>query len=483
MLPTLVGITLVAFGFLALMPPRADHSDRAEQHDRLPVFLNSNPRDVRSLAESAFDQIARDEQAAQARERIVRLGGAALPFVLPHLDALGTEERARVALALEPIGKRMGLLRAEGFRNGGEAVVFWQRFWEERAVDFKPSVVRRAVRRLGSYGSEARRTELIELDTFALEEIIDAFGEVSTADDVARVSRMVEVAAHVTGRPDRVTRGASVDDASRCVVRWKQWWLDARSDYVVLAGPGRLAAMVLETGYGHWALSAGALRLGAGPDGSPVLDTLARRGRVTLAVALLAQLMAYVVAIAVGLVGAWRRSAPADHVPAAIALACYGLTPLLIGTTLAVFAGTRLAMAAAIVAVAVGLVSSPARQQRLVAIDALASDCVRAARARGAGPARVLFAHAARLSGVTIASLAAIDFPVAFTATLVVERLLQLPGIARDLTSAVLVGNAPLLMAFGVCSAALTALMLVAGDVVCAWMDPRCRRLLLREPT
>jgi hypothetical protein len=44
---------------------------------------------------------------------------------------------------------------------------------------------------------------------------------------------------------------------------------------VVLAGSGRLAAMVLETRYGRWALSANSLRLEMGPDGTPVLDALA----------------------------------------------------------------------------------------------------------------------------------------------------------------------------------------------------------------
>ncbi|MBI5536794.1 MAG: ABC transporter permease [Deltaproteobacteria bacterium] len=483
MLPTLVGITLIAFGFLALTPMRPETSEAPAHHERLPVFLNPSPRDVRSLAEASVEQIAQGDQPAQASSRLVRLGGAALPFVLPHLDALGPEQRARVALSLEPVARRMGLLRAEGFRDGDEAVVFWQRFWEERAVDFKASVVRRAVRRLGSYGSEARRTELVELDTFALEEIVDGFGEVQTSDDVARVARMIEVAAHVTGRDDKLPPEASVSDASRCVTRWRHWWLDARSDYVVLAGPGRLAAMLLETRYGHWALSAGAMRLGVGPGGAPVFDTLAQRGRFTLVLTLAAQLLAYIAAIGIGLIGAWRKDSPADHVPATFVLASFALTPLLIGAALALVGGTRFAVAAALIAAAMGIIASPARQQRLRGIDALATECVRAARARGAGPWRVMLGQAARMSGITMASLAAIDFPVAFTGALVVERLMSLPGIAQDLTIAVIEGNAPLLMAFGVCSACLCALMLVAGDVACAWLDPRCRRLLLKEPT
>jgi ABC-type dipeptide/oligopeptide/nickel transport system permease component len=86
------------------------------------------------------------------------------------------------------------------------------------------------------------------------------------------------------------------------------------------------------------------------------------------------------------------------------------------------------------------------------------------------------------LSAVTIASLAAIDFPAAFTGACVAERVFNLPGIGRDVTAAVAARNVPLLMAFGVCAAALTAFLLVAADVACARLDPRCRRTLLKEP-
>jgi peptide/nickel transport system permease protein len=476
MLPTLVATTLVAFWFLSRMPGEVSSA-------QLPLFVNPSPRDVRSLAESSVDELAREVEADGARDRLVILGGAALPFVLPRLESLGAGHRTRVALALEPVAARMGLLRSGRFSDGNEAVVFWERFWEEREVDFKPSVVRRAVRRMSASGSDARRTELVELDTFALDTLMDELGEVRTEQDVTRVRHLIDIASHVTGRADRIEKDSSPQLASRCVTRWRGWWLDARSDYVVLAGPQRLAAMLLDTRYGRWAMGAVSLRLGMGPRGTPVLYPLVHRGPITLAMCWLAQLMAYATAIVAGLLGAWYKKRPVGRVPGMAIVALYGFTPALACAAIASVGGLRFAFASACVATCVGLAAPAARQQRVAALDALSDECVRAARARGVRTVRLMARHVLRLTGTRIVALAAIDFPAAFTASCVAERVLGVRGLSWNVTEAVATGNVAFLMAFGVCCWAITSLMIVAGDLVMAWVDPRCRPILLKGPS
>src|SRR6185436_15276102 len=52
---------------------------------RLPVFVNLAPADVRERAFRAMRAAAKEDgpEAAQARAELLRLGGAALPHVLP----------------------------------------------------------------------------------------------------------------------------------------------------------------------------------------------------------------------------------------------------------------------------------------------------------------------------------------------------------------------------------------------------------------
>ena len=390
-LPTLVAITLIAFGFLSVTQRRVSTSARltplAPQEQTLPLFLNPNPRDVRSLAETSVADIGRGFDEQHSADRLARLGGAALPFILPRFDALDPDQRARVASALAPVAIRMRLLRSDGFRDPSEAVLFWSRFWEERSVDFKSSVVRRAVRRLAIADSVARRSELIELDTYALEEVLAAVGDVHTPDDVARASRLLDIASHVTGRDDRIAPNAPLRDAVRCAARWNQWWLSSRSDYVVLTGPTRLSATIIETRYGHWALEAGSLRLGMGFDGIPVLNKMRRHGPRTLGLIAAAELIAVASGIGLGLLSAMRRGRRGASLPTLVALALHALTALILGAVVAIATSTRLALASATLALALAMIAPAARHQRLAAFDAAASEYVRAARARGV-PAR-----------------------------------------------------------------------------------------------
>ena len=481
---TLAGVvftSLVLFALLAHLPHARPNANAGPQRD-LPVFVNLNPRDVRALAAQAVDGIVFGFDREASTALLQRLGGAALPYVLPQLDALGPVARGRVAMALEPVAVRMGLTAPNSFRTTADAVAFWTRFWEERSVDFKPAVVRRAVRRLASQGSDARRAELIELDTFALGGIMSSLEPVRTPDDVSRSARLVGVASHVTGREACVKPSMPVADADRCVTRWREWWLVAHADYQVSAGPERVAAMLTETRYGLWALQALTLRLGVEPDGVSVLDRLAREAPRTGLIAGLALLLAYLVAIPIGLLAAARRSAM-ERATTAVVVILFALPAPLIATALALHGGLRFAIASAFAAAAVGLVGAPSRQQRIAALTVLAEDPVRLAKAAGVRPGRILFLHVARSTAAVAATTLPLDFPMALSAACVVEHVFHINGIGEDLVRAAIDRDVSMLMAFGIIATAANGIVLLASEVVAAWLDPRIRRALLREVT
>ena len=131
--------------------------------------------------------------------------------------------------------------------------------------------MRSAVRRLARYGSESRASDLHALDTFALEEVLAALAPPSDAAEVEQARALVEIAAHATARDDVIAHGADVAAARACVERWRAFWSVYGADFVVLAGPSRLAAMVLETRYRKWAVGALTRRLGLDADGRPVV--------------------------------------------------------------------------------------------------------------------------------------------------------------------------------------------------------------------
>jgi ABC-type dipeptide/oligopeptide/nickel transport system permease component len=252
-----VALTLIAVSigmFWAAATYDARHAARrSSPFATLPVFFNAQPRGVRELSAAAVRHIAQgDALSAGAELSLARLGGAALPYVLPALDSLEPRSRERVALALTPIAARMGVASTAELGDGAQSVLFWTRFWQDRAIDFRPQSVRHLTTRLAERSIALRREDLIHVDTFALPALIDGLGEVATADDVARVQRLNSVLAHVTDLPVSCAPNASVAEAQRTVDTWRDFWELHGSEYSALDGPRRLAATFVATQYGKW---------------------------------------------------------------------------------------------------------------------------------------------------------------------------------------------------------------------------------------
>src|ERR1700729_1660023 len=116
-LPALIGISLVTFLFLSYVPDPTDDPSfvarvglvetarlRRERFLDLPRFVNLAPHDVQSRAAELLASFARGgPDPGGARRELNRLGGAALPFVLPRFDSLPPDARKDLALALAPI--------------------------------------------------------------------------------------------------------------------------------------------------------------------------------------------------------------------------------------------------------------------------------------------------------------------------------------------------------------------------------------------
>jgi peptide/nickel transport system permease protein len=240
---------------------------------RLPVFVNLAPRDVRDLALEAMRTVARDEgpTADRARAELLRLGGAALPIVLPKLDTLEPSARGKVALALAPLALRMRVASAEDVASPERALLFWSRFWQDRSIDFRTTTVRRAVERFAERALSLRRDDVIHADTYAFEALVAALGQVQTPSDVARVTRLHSVLMHITGRGEPLPRDPSPDAARRAVQQWQALWLEEGSDFAVLEGPRRVAALATETQFGKWLAQAVAWRFGSAQDGRRVV--------------------------------------------------------------------------------------------------------------------------------------------------------------------------------------------------------------------
>ena len=500
-IPTLFGVSLVVFLLTTLLPDpeaeapivagdvaariRLDELRRARFLD-LPRLINVAPRDVRATVEECTAHIvAEDADSAFCEERLARIGGAALPHLLPHLDDIPPASRGRIALALAPVARRMGIGDEADLTHADRAALFWERFWEDRSVDFTEPAVRRSVQRITTRESDLLEQEIRLVDTFALQQLMAAL---KTTRDPAALSRLTRLAAHVT---DRDASSHSLEPSSdrargRAVVsEWLSWWYVHEADYVVLKGGEKVTASISQTRFAKWVLGAVTGQLGLSTrDGLPIFDKLVARAPITLGMSMLALLVSALVGVPIGVVAAWRRGHAVDHGTAGVVLLVYSIPTFLVAELLATFGhASGAGLVLPVLALSTVSLSVVTQQQRASMIEALGQDYVRSARAKGARTLRVAIVHALRNALVPTVTIAGVQFPALVGGAFVVEEVFDVRGIGWETLRAIESHDAAWIVAVTLLCAVVTTACLVASDIAYGLLDPRVRETQARRRT
>jgi oligopeptide transport system permease protein len=117
-----------------------------------------------------------------------------------------------------------------------------------------------------------------------------------------------------------------------------------------------------------------------------------------------------------------------------------------------------------------------ARLTRGGLLEVLRTPYVRSARARGLGPARVLWRHALPPALLPVVSYLGPATAFVVTGSLVVESVFGLPGTGRYLVQGAIDRDYPLVMGMIVVYGALTLTLNLLADLAYGWLDPRARQ-------
>lgn len=128
-------------------------------------------------------------------------------------------------------------------------------------------------------------------------------------------------------------------------------------------------------------------------------------------------------------------------------------------------------------ALALGLANTAvvARHLRASLDEALGEDFVRAARARGLSPTRVLLRHALPNAMPPVLTLLGLSLPFLFSGSVVIERVFAWPGMGTLIFEAIFEHDTPLVMGCFFVYALVVLAGSVLADLLCAWADPRVR--------
>ena len=109
-------------------------------------------------------------------------------------------------------------------------------------------------------------------------------------------------------------------------------------------------------------------------------------------------------------------------------------------------------------------------------MDALRSDYIRTARAKGLGRARIVLVHALRNSLLPVITILGLILPRLLGGAVVTETVFGWPGIGRLAVQAAQTRDYPLIMGLTLTTALMVVSINLAVDLLYAAVDPRVRR-------
>jgi peptide/nickel transport system permease protein len=115
------------------------------------------------------------------------------------------------------------------------------------------------------------------------------------------------------------------------------------------------------------------------------------------------------------------------------------------------------------------------RYMRSSAIDTLAQDYIRTARAKGLPERLVLLRHLLRNSLIAVVTLVGLSIPVILTGTLIIEQVFNYPGAGLEYFNAALRNDYEVMLGITVLVGVITVVGNLMADIGYAILDPRIR--------
>ncbi|HUA71051.1 MAG TPA: ABC transporter permease [Solirubrobacteraceae bacterium] len=115
------------------------------------------------------------------------------------------------------------------------------------------------------------------------------------------------------------------------------------------------------------------------------------------------------------------------------------------------------------------------RYMRSSAIDTLAQDYIRTARAKGLPERLVLTRHLLRNSLIAVVTLVGLSIPTILTGTLIIEQVFNYPGAGLEYFNAALRNDYEVMLGITVLVGVVTVLGNLLADIGYAILDPRIR--------
>lgn len=258
-----------------------------------------------------------------------------------------------------------------------------------------------------------------------------------------------------------------------------------------------------EAQYPRWLVNMMTLDFGDSiKDNRPVWDHIKESVPVSLIFTFTSFILAYLIAIPLGIYSATHQYSTGDKVTTVILFILYSLPNFWVATMAIVFFGggdfldifpvtglhslgaedmTRWEyfkdlmhhVALPLIIWTYGSFSALSRYMRGSMLEVIRQDYIRTARAKGLSERVVTYKHALRNSLIPIITMLANLLPLAISGSIIIESIFSIPGMGQLSFNAVLFRDYPIIMAVTTISAMLTLFGILLSDLLYAVVDPR----------
>jgi peptide/nickel transport system permease protein len=205
-------------------------------------------------------------------------------------------------------------------------------------------------------------------------------------------------------------------------------------------------------------------------------------------------LIATLIAVPTGIVAALRRNTAVDFLASIVAFVGVSMPSFWFGIILILIFAVNLRWLPAIgyaeigedgvgewlrrlilpsIAIGTGYAAILMRFVRAGLLEALGSEYVRTARAKGVNERVVIVRHALRNSLIPVVTVAGIQLALLLSGTVVVETVFSIRGLGRILVGAIFDRDYPMVQGVILLVAVIFVLANLVVDVVYTWLDPR----------
>jgi peptide/nickel transport system permease protein len=127
-------------------------------------------------------------------------------------------------------------------------------------------------------------------------------------------------------------------------------------------------------------------------------------------------------------------------------------------------------------ALSVRYIVSNARLTRASMLEAMGSDYIVTARAKGVPIQRILYVHALRNAMVPVITSIGYNFGFVLAGSALVETVFAWPGLGRLLFDSMSARDTPVILGIFLVAASMAVLANLTTDLAYGWLDPRIRR-------